>query len=127
MRTSPPEGMVAALVRAMLLSDLRRRTGEIGRAGERAVVRQLQSAGYRVTLDTRGPGSTDVTAIGHGRFLLVQVKTSQTPSLPSGLSAQEERAITSLANRLRAEPWEARVQLSWWLELVGAINWRPLN
>lgn len=121
-----PEGLFAALVRAMLLNDPRRRAGEIGLAGEHAVVRQLKSWGYGVSLDTRGPGATDIVARGRGRLLLVQVKTAQTPSLPTGLSSEEARAIKSRATRLRAEPWEFRVRVNWWLEPVR-IDWRLLN
>ncbi len=126
MSGSPAEGPFAALVRAILLNDRRRGAGEIGRAGEGSAVRQLQAWGYRVSLDTRGPGSTDIVARGRGRLLLVQVKTAQTPSLPAGLTSQEEQAIRSRAARLRTEPWEARVRVNWSLEPVG-IDWRRLN
>lgn len=126
MSASPPEGLFTALVRAILLNDLRRRSGEIGQAGERSAVRQLQSGGYRVSLDTRGPGSTDIVARGRGRLLLLQVKTAQAPSLPAGLSCEEARAIKSRAARLRAEPWEFRVQVNWLLEPVR-VDWRLLN
>jgi Holliday junction resolvase-like predicted endonuclease len=118
MGTSPPEGFFAALLRAFFLGNIKRRAGEIGQAGEQAVVRQLRASGYRVSLDTRGPGATDIVARGHGRLLLVQVKTAQAPSLPGGLSREEEQAIRSRATRLRAEPWEFRVQVNWWLEPV---------
>jgi hypothetical protein len=104
MSSSPPDGFFWAMTRAILLNDLRRRAGEIGRAGERAVVRQLGTWKYGVNLDTRGPGATDIVARGRDRHLLVQVKTSQTPSLPGGLSREEERAIRSRAERLGAEP-----------------------
>jgi Holliday junction resolvase len=123
---SPPEGLFAAVVRAMLLNDLQRRAGEIGQAGERAVVRQMQAWGYGVSLDTRGPGATDIVARGHGRLLLVQVKAAQAPSLPGGLSREEEQAIRSRAARLRAQPWESRVRVNWLLEPTE-INWRLLN
>ncbi len=126
MAASPPEGLLAAMVRAILLNDLRRRAGEIGRAGERAVAQRLQSWGYRVSLDTRGPGATDIVASGHGRLLLIQVKAAQIPSTAGGLSREEERAIRSRAARLRAEPWEFRVQVNWLLEPI-LIDWRLLN
>jgi hypothetical protein len=120
-------GVFAALVRLFLLSSARRTAFEIGEAGERAVALQLHASGYRVHRDTQGPGATDIVAAGNGRRLLVQVKGAQSPTPPGGASPEEGRRIRVRAARLGAEPWEARVQLNWWLEPVAGIGWRLLN
>ena len=97
---------------------------EVGQAGEEIVALALVEKGYRTNVDTKGPGSTDIEALGANATLLVQVKTALFPATPAGLSSNEERNIKSRASRLGFEAWEARLQVNQGLHLVGAIGWR---
>jgi hypothetical protein len=99
---------------------------EIGKAGERIVVKDLQAAHYSGDWDTRAPGSTDIEAWGP-THLLVQVKTGLYPNDPPSLSPSEERNIKARAARLNAEAWEAKVQIMADLTQVGKIQWRRLR
>ena len=102
---------------------------EIGQVGERIVVQRLEEAGYTIKRwDTESPGSTDIEAESSaGHILLVQVKSAVHPNEPPSLSSDEERNIESRAMRIGADAWEARVQLSASLELIGEIQWRKLS
>ena len=102
---------------------------EIGQAGERIVVQWLKEAGYAIKRwDTQSPGSTDIEAeSSKGHILLVQVKSALHPNEPPSLSSDEERNIESRGTRIRAEAWEARVQLNASLEVIGEIRWRKLS
>ena len=99
---------------------------DTGKVGERLVAHWLSAHGYSTTIDTKGPGSTDIEAKGT-TSLLVQVKAAKQPGTPDTLSADEERNITARAARLGYEAWEARVQLDQQLGQVGEIQWRKLS
>ncbi len=116
-----------AILRLLLFNTTQHPPNEIGKAGERAVASQLESLGYGVDRNTQGPGATDIFAVGNGRVLLVQVKTAQSPRLPDSVSAEDARRIRARAAHLRAEPWEAKVQLNWLLEPIDEIGWKNLN
>ncbi len=115
-----------AILRLLLFNTTQHPPNEIGKAGEHAVESWLAKA-HRVHRDTQGPGATDIVAVGNGRVLLVQVKTAQAPRSPDSVSPEEAARIRARADRLRAESWEARVQLNWLLEPTDPIRWRSLN
>jgi hypothetical protein len=82
----------------------------IGATGEEIVARELRAKGYvNVTVDTSGPGSTDVVAHNpYGGGLLVQVKTCGLLGIPADLSPAERCAICARADRLGFEAWYTR-------------------
>lgn len=97
----------------------------IGATGEEVVAQELRSKGYiNVSVDTFGPGSTDVVAhkpVGGG--LLVQVKTCGILGIPATLSSAERSAICARASRLGFEAWYAAVTLG----PVPAVSWEKLS
>ena len=85
---------------------------DIGSAGEKAVVADLQAKGFVVTRwDTRGPGSTDIEALSQRGRILVQVKTSVWPSQPADLSPMEGASLRRRAGQLGAQAIHAKVVL----------------
>ncbi len=101
---------------------------EVEEAAESIVVQWLKEAGYTTKRsDTQSPGSTDIDAASsNGRILLARVKSAVHPNEPPSLSSDEERNMESRARRKGAHAWEARVQLSATLQLIGRIRWRKL-
>ena len=99
---------------------------DIARAGERHAVDWLRAEGYSIKWKTQTHGSTDIEAQSSSKRLLVQVKTAVYPTDADRLSAEEEEGITSRAERLGAQAWEARVQVSSSLDLIGNVLWRRI-
>ncbi len=100
---------------------------KIGQAGEGIVVQWLKDNNYSILdWNTQAPGSTDIKASGGGKVLLVQVKAAVVPSQPASLSSDEEPSIKARAAQIKAEAYEAKVQLDSSLRLVGKIEWRQL-
>jgi putative endonuclease len=69
--------------------------GRVGRRGERAAVRALRRAGYRVLArNVRTPaGEVDVVALDGETLVLVEVKSAGTASEPAGPRAAQRRRI----------------------------------
>lgn len=99
-----------------------------GAAGEAAVAQQLRAKGWvNVCVDTKGPGSTDVTAQNpFGGGILVQVKSCLLPGVPPAISADERRAIVARAGRLGYKAYLAAVSIGA-LGLTHEIVWQELN
>lgn len=112
-------------------------SSEIGSIGEKAAVDWLRNNGFTVSnWNTQGAGSTDIEACIkqlNGVLkpaLLVQVKTAIFPNSPVSVSLAELQKITTRANNLCVEAWEAKVQLGQsfaGLFRTGEIQWRKLN
>lgn len=102
---------------------------EIGQIGEKLVAEYLKNVkGYhKVIQNTKGPGATDIEAIGTKIRLLVQVKTAVLPNEPSCLTSDEENRIKSRAASMSAEAWEARVMLDSQHKPTGQFKWRKLS
>ncbi|HQR06690.1 MAG TPA: hypothetical protein PLN21_07705 [Gemmatales bacterium] len=103
------------------------RNVEIGSAGESHVGLALRLNGYQVTIDTKGPGCTDVVAVKNTHRMLIQVKTSEHPNLPACLTGEEEIALKARAKRQGCNAYEATLQLNNALEPLGQISWRELS
>ncbi|HNT26542.1 MAG TPA: hypothetical protein PKH10_00050 [bacterium] len=101
---------------------------ETGRAGEKAVIEELKTKRFSIIKwDSLAPGAADIEAAGvGGRKILVQVKASVEPNLPTTLSGEEERGIRSRAAQQDADAYEARVLLDETLQPAGKVRWRKL-
>src|SRR5260370_8714290 len=101
-------------------------SADIGAAGERLVADWLRARNFLASVNTKGPGSTDIEAVGSRKAFLFQVKTAVWPSVPDTLSSSEESNIKPRARRLGYEPWEPRVQLTAQLQPMEEIQCRKL-
>jgi len=96
-------------------------------AAEQAAVDWLAEDGWTITQwDTRSPGSTHIEARTSSQKLLVRVKGAAYPDIPKGLTFEEEEQIRTIAKRMKAEAWEAKVWLDRNLD-SKSIVWRKLG
>ncbi len=66
-----------------------------GNVGERIITRWLAEHGYSASINTRGPGATDIEARGNSKSLLVHVKSAVQPNSPAPSPSDEVLNITS--------------------------------
>lgn len=99
----------------------------IGRLGRRLVADWLTERGYDTDVERSAPGSGTIVAFHENGSVLVRVRTSVAPHVPAGLRPDELEDVASSAERLRCEPWEARVVIDDEGGLVGDILWRLLG
>jgi hypothetical protein len=98
----------------------------IGNIGERYATNWLRMKGYRCRRNTQLPGSSDIEAVLGSKVILVQVKTSMHPNLPSIPDMEERSNIISRAKRNGYQAWIAQVVIDRKGQLVGKIKWLRL-
>ena len=96
-------------------------------AAEQAVVDWLGEEGWTITRwDAQSPGLTHIEAQTFSQTMLVKVKAAAYPEIPKSLTFEEEEEITTIAKRMKAEAWEAKVWLDKNLN-SKSIVWRKIG